>query len=147
MTSTLFQVQAWQVPEGMEKAFVPQSMRIQLGPSEQHPSGMPNPRRRSVTPPNAQDWPRWCREKWVDFVCPMDYTKSADLFDGIVRHQMEVTGKVKVYPGIGLSCWPDDGEDIRRFGEHIEIVRKLGLSGFTVFALGSRSLKAFPAFR
>ena len=60
---------------------------------------------------------------------------------------MEVTGPVKVYPGIGLSCWPDDGENLRRLGEHIEIVRKLGLSGFTVFALGSRSLAAFPAFR
>ena len=68
-----------------------------------------------------------------------------------IEHQlgplMEVTGKVKVYPGIGLSCWPDDGENLRRLGEHIEIVRKLGLSGFTVFALGSRSLAAFPAFR
>lgn len=95
----------------------------------------------------GQDWATWCRNGWLDFVCPMDYTKSADLFDGIVRHQMEVTGQVKVYPGIGLSCWPDDGENLRRLGEHIEIVRKLGLSGFTVFALGSRSLAAFPAFR
>ncbi len=95
----------------------------------------------------GQDWATWCRNGWLDFVCPMDYTKSANLFDGIVRHQMEVIGKVKIYPGIGLSCWPDDGENLRRFGEHIEIVRKLGLSGFTVFALGSRSLEAFPAFR
>ena len=53
LTSTLFQVQARQVPEGMEKAFVPLSMRIPLGPSEQQPRGMPKPSSLSVTPPKA----------------------------------------------------------------------------------------------
>ena len=95
----------------------------------------------------GQDWAAWCRNGWLDFVCPMDYTKSAEIFAGMVRHQMQRAGKVKVYPGIGLSCWPDDGENIRRLGEHIEVVRKLGLDGFTVFALGARAAETFPAFR
>ena len=94
----------------------------------------------------GQDWPEWCRNGWLDFVCPMDYTKSVDLFAGMVRRQIQAAGKVKVYPGMGLSCWPDDGEDVRRLGEQIEAVRKLGCEGFTVFALGLRSAAAFPAF-
>ena len=95
----------------------------------------------------GQDWPAWCRNGWLDFVCPMDYTPSSALFKGMVRAQMRAAGKVKVYPGIGLNCWPDDGADVRRLGEQIEVVRALGLDGFTVYALSPRSAVAFPAFR
>ena len=95
----------------------------------------------------GQDWPVWCRNGWLDFVCPMDYTPSAALFKGMVQAQKLVAGKVKLYPGIGLSCWLDDGEDVRRLGEQIEAVRRLGLDGFTVFALSARAAAAFPAFR
>ena len=94
----------------------------------------------------GQDWALWCRNGWLDFVCPMDYTPSAAQFEGLVRIQMAAAGKVKLYPGIGLSCWPGDGEDIRRLGEQMEIVRKLGLGGFTVFSLSPRAETAFPAF-
>ena len=101
------------------------------------------------TCPNSvgQDWPAWCRDGWLDFVCPMDYTPSAALFRGMVRAQTQAAGAVKVYPGIGLNCWPDDGMDVRRLGEQIEVVRKLGLGGFTVYALSPRSVVAFPAFQ
>ena len=95
----------------------------------------------------GQDWSLWCRNGWLDFACPMDYTPSAAQFEGLVRIQMEAAGKVKLYPGIGLSCWPCDGEDVRRLGEQMEIVRKLGLGGFTVFSLSTRAETAFPAFR
>ena len=37
--------------------------------------------------------------------------------------------------------------DVRRLGEQIEVVRKLGLGGFTVYALSPRSVVAFPAFQ
>ncbi len=94
----------------------------------------------------GQDWPLWCRKGWLDFVCPMDYTLSTALFRGQLQAQIEAAGKVKVYPGIGLSCWVDDGEDLRRLSEQIEVVRGLGLDGFTVFALSARAATAFRAF-
>ena len=94
----------------------------------------------------GQDWETWCRNGWLDFVCPMNYTKSAALFKGMAKAQMQAVGKVAVYPGIGLSCWPDDGNDIRRLAEQIMAARDLGLKGFTVFSLSARSAAAFPAF-
>ena len=51
--SSSLKLQARQVPFGREKAWVPQSMRIPLGPSEQPPTGMPKPFSASVTPPKA----------------------------------------------------------------------------------------------
>ena len=95
----------------------------------------------------GQDWGAWCRNGWLDFVCPMNYTPSAALFRGRIQAQRNVTGNVKIYPGIGLNCWAEDGEDVRRLGEQIEVVRSLGLDGFTVFALSPRSAAVFPAFR
>lgn len=95
----------------------------------------------------GQDWPAWCRNGWLDFVCPMDYTQSAPIFRGRVKSQMESAAGVKLYPGIGLSCWRNDGEDVRRLCEQIEVVRGLGLEGYTVFELTPRAVEAFKAFR
>ncbi len=41
------------MPLGMAKAWVPQSMRMPLGPSAQQPVGMPKLSSRFVTPPKA----------------------------------------------------------------------------------------------
>ena len=57
LTRTRLKVQARQVPEGMENAIAPVSMRIPLGPSEQHAAGSPNRTRLSVRPPNADAVP------------------------------------------------------------------------------------------
>ncbi len=95
----------------------------------------------------GQDWPTWCRNGWLDFVCPMDYTQSAPIFRGSVQSQMKAVAGVKLYPGIGLSCWRNDGEDVRRLCEQIEVVRGLGLDGYTIFELTPRAIEAFKAFR
>ena len=52
-TSSTLKVQPREVPFGSENAFVPQSIRIPDGPSEQHPTGIPSAVRPSVTPPKA----------------------------------------------------------------------------------------------
>ena len=120
----------------------------------------------------GQDWSRWCREGWldfvcpmdyvdsaamfksqarmqneVDFVCPMDYVDSAAMFKSQARMQQEAVGKAKLYPGIGLSCWTNDGEDAVRFAKQIQAVRDLGLGGFTVFNFDRRAEAVLPLMR
>ena len=96
----------------------------------------------------AQDWPAWCRAGWLDFACHMDYVESAAMFRSQVRTQMEAVGtKVKLYPGIGLSCWENDGTDGVRLAKQIEAVRELGLGGFTVFNFDRRAERVLPLLR
>jgi uncharacterized lipoprotein YddW (UPF0748 family) len=98
-----------------------------------------------TSPSNVgQDWPSWCREGLLDFVCPMDYVESPALFRGQVVPQKRIAGKVPVYPGIGLSTWRNDGRDAVRLAKQILIVRELGLGGFTVFNFDRRAEKALP---
>ena len=82
----------------------------------------------------AQDWPTWCAEGLLDFICPMDYIESLRTFGGTVARQKELVGKVRLYPGIGLSS---DGADrasrTRRTAEQIQKVRDLNLGGFVIF--------------
>ena len=95
----------------------------------------------------GQDWSRWCREGWLDFVCPMDYVDSAAMFKSQARMQREAVGKAKLYPGIGLSCWTNDGEDAVRLAKQIQAVRDLGLGGFTVFNFDRRAEGVLPLMR
>lgn len=98
-----------------------------------------------TSPSNVgQDWPAWCREGLLDFVCPMDYVESPALFSGQVVPQKRIAGKVPVYPGIGLSTWRNDGRDAVRLAKQILVVRELGLGGFTVFNFDRRAEKALP---
>jgi uncharacterized lipoprotein YddW (UPF0748 family) len=95
----------------------------------------------------AQDWPSWCEEGLLDFACHMDYVNAAPQFRSQVRSQMKRAGKVPLLPGIGLSCWPNDGRDAERLARQIEVARKLGLKGFTVFNLDHRAERALPLMR
>ena len=92
----------------------------------------------------GQDWGRWCREGWLDFVCPMDYTPSAAQHRAIVKRQLPYAGQAKLYPGVGLSCWARDGRDAQRLAEQIAGLRALGLEGFTVFNFDRRAEDSFP---
>ena len=101
----------------------------------------------------AQNWPRWCNEGWVDFVCPMDYTHVDYLFRTQIRSQrgeLKSGCKAKIYPGIGLTSsfnWPQDGRDAERLAKKIEIVREEGFEGFTVFNLVPRFTRLMPLMR
>ena len=91
----------------------------------------------------GQDWPAWCREGLLDFVCPMDYIESTAIFSGVVARQKRVVGKVPVYPGIGLSTGAPDGR-LRRVAEQIMACRAAGCSGFTVFNFDSAAEETLP---
>jgi hypothetical protein len=76
----------------------------------------------------------------------MDYTPSTAFFRSTYLDQMKAIAntKVKLYPGIGLSCWRNDGKDAMRMAKHIQVLRKDGAEGFTVFNFDARAEKAFP---
>ena len=92
----------------------------------------------------GQDWPAWCRAGWMDFVCPMDYIDSAALFRNQVAQQKADVKGARVYPGIGLSTWRNDGQDAIRLAKQIMAVRELGLGGYSVFNLDGRAEKVLP---
>lgn len=95
----------------------------------------------------GQDWGSWCREGWLDFVCNMDYEDSYAMFRSQVTMQKAVVGKAKLYPGIGLSCFKADGGEAVKLAKQIEIVRTLGLDGFTVFNLDRTAERVLPQLR
>ena len=83
----------------------------------------------------GQDWKLWCDRGYLDFVCPMDYTPSNVHFENVARQQIAWAGKVPCYPGIGLSVWGPQ-RDIVKLIDQINITRRLGTGGFTIFNYG-----------
>lgn len=90
----------------------------------------------------AQDWKLWCEKGYVDFVCPMDYTANSGQFATWVSRQKQWAGKAGCYPGIGVSCWGGKG-DIFTLLEQIDIVRKAGMGGFTIFNYDVRTARDY----
>jgi hypothetical protein len=72
----------------------------------------------------------------------MDYTASKFFFINSVRSQMKLAGKVPVLPGIGLSCWHDNGDDARLFAQQITASRAEKAAGWTLFDLNERGYNA-----
>lgn len=95
---------------------------------------------------DGQDWVGWAKNGWVDFLCPMDYTPSTAFFRSTYLDQAKAIASTpaKLYPGIGLSCWKDDGTDAMKMAKHIQALRRDGLEGFTVFNFDARAERAFP---
>ena len=92
----------------------------------------------------GQDWHSWCRNGWLDFVCPMDYFPLEASFRALVERQKKDVGGVKLYPGIGdINLWPDPAKDSSRIVGHIRSVREAGLEGFCFFDFGKRMIAAF----
>ena len=69
------------------------------------------------------------------------------MFRSQVAMQKEVVGKTRLYPGIGLSCFKPDGREAVKIARQIEIVRALGLDGFTVFNLDRTAERVLPELR
>ena len=77
-----------------------------------------------------QDWLKWVREGWLDFVCPMDYTPEHEDFRGDVRAQVANTaGHIPLAAGIG-SYMQKTPEDVLK---QIEIARSEGADGYVLF--------------
>lgn len=94
----------------------------------------------------GQDWKMWCERGWLDFICPMNYTDSNYSFQSMVAMQKELNGRVRLYPGIGLSCWRRVNDSVK-LTRQIEIVREQGLAGYTVFNFDTRAEEALPYLR
>ena len=95
---------------------------------------------------NGQDWSAWCREGWLDFVCPMDYTASSETHRGLIRRQLPLAHGVRVCPGIGLSLWKKTNRPLTMI-EQIENIRQFNLPGFTVFNYDETALEPLPLLR
>ena len=99
----------------------------------------------------GQDWVAWCKEGLIDVISPMNYYTGDSIFafKGLVRSQVDALRgtNVKVYPGIGVSCWKTTGHDARRACEQIEAIREAGLGGFGVFELDSRGIAVLPELK
>ncbi len=95
----------------------------------------------------AQDWLDWCKKGYLDFVCPMNYYGGSNIaFSGIVDTQQQLLKgcKVKMRPGIGISCWKDRNHDAFNMAKQIEISRNAGTDGFVVFNLDNRAAAVLP---
>ncbi|HIE10334.1 MAG TPA: hypothetical protein EYP62_01830 [Kiritimatiellae bacterium] len=51
----------------------------------------------------GQDWVRWVKRGWVDFVCPMNYEASMNTFRGLVDGQVRLVGIRRVVVGVGVT--------------------------------------------
>ena len=104
----------------------------------------------------GQDWKLWIEKGYLDFVCPMQYTRSAAHFDEMTTQSLEWTGgRIPVITGIGatLGLAPDGTL------QQVLIARKHNAAGFILFdyqprlaekhlpflRLGATSTKTQPA--
>ncbi|MGL4593114.1 MAG: glycoside hydrolase family 10 protein [Thermoguttaceae bacterium] len=91
-----------------------------------------------------QDWVLWCESGWLDFLCPMNYTDSPMQFAGYVESQQKLTNKkIPIYPGIGATA-TGLGLSPEEVAMQIEIARKSGATGFTIFNLDQNTMNVIP---
>ncbi len=86
-----------------------------------------------------QDWTRWARENWLDFVVPMDYTADNARFESDMKEQIPNTaGHIPLAAGIGNYLIKDPKDVVKQ----IEIARKNGADGYVLFAYNDDNIDA-----
>ena len=84
---------------------------------------------------NGQDWVRWCREGWLDFVCPMNYTLDPRLFaQRAAIHREAVPRGFPIVQGIGIASGAGQMETTEELAVQIMLARQAGAAGFVGFA-------------
>jgi len=86
----------------------------------------------------GQDWPRWVKEGWLDFVCPMDYMADPEDFRREILEEMPIAAaakKTKVYPGLAVG-WSGGENNARTLKEELRMARAYLPGGFTIFYWG-----------
>ena len=80
----------------------------------------------------GQDWAAWCRNGYLDFVAPMDYTPESDYFRDTVTQQLAgIQGAaVRLYPGIGARS---AHLTPMQTAQQIAVTRRLNTGGFMLF--------------
>lgn len=86
-----------------------------------------------------QDWTKWAREGWLDFVVPMDYTADTARFSKDLDEQIpNVAGHIPLAAGIG-SYLIKSPEEVAK---QIEIARAKGADGYVLFAYNDDKIDA-----
>src|SRR5690606_32692272 len=76
-----------------------------------------------------QDWPRWVRAGWLDFVVPMNYVLTPEEQAEAVRAQIQATGGARpLLAGIGNWQLSSSGEVLAQ----IRAARAAGAKGFVL---------------
>jgi uncharacterized lipoprotein YddW (UPF0748 family) len=84
---------------------------------------------------NGQDWVRWCREGWLDFVCPMNYTLDPQLFaERAAVHRKAVPEGFPIVQGIGIASGAGTMATAEELAVQIMLARQAGAAGFAGFA-------------
>jgi uncharacterized lipoprotein YddW (UPF0748 family) len=82
----------------------------------------------------GQDWVRWCREGWLDFVCPMNYTLDSELFASRAsNHRRALPAGFPIVQGIGIASGNGRMVSPDKLAVQIVLARKHGARGFVGF--------------
>jgi uncharacterized lipoprotein YddW (UPF0748 family) len=88
----------------------------------------------------GQDWPTWVHQGYLDFVCPMSYTKSETMLRKWTRIQKQVVGgRVPIYPGLGVYMLTKPSQ----LNRQISIVHEEGMPGYVLYNFNARTLNRF----
>jgi uncharacterized lipoprotein YddW (UPF0748 family) len=83
----------------------------------------------------GQDWVRWCREGWLDFVCPMNYTLDPKRFaERAAIHRNVVPEGFPILQGIGIASGTGRMKTTEELALQIMLARQAGAAGFVGFA-------------
>ncbi len=81
----------------------------------------------------GQDWVRWVRRGWLDFICPMNYTPSVDQQAHWTKQQRTQIGRrIRLYPGVGVTASHSQLDPVET-AEQIMAIREAGGDGFVLF--------------
>ena len=83
----------------------------------------------------GQDWVRWCREGWLDFVCPMNYTLNPQRFaEQAAIHRKAVPEGFPIVQGIGIASGAGRMRTTEELAVQIILARQAEAAGFVGFA-------------
>ena len=83
----------------------------------------------------AQDWPKWVRSGYIDFIIPTGYVYSIDEFKRLCEDAKIISEGVDTYICIGVKTSHGFIENYRDLRSYISIVRDVGLNGYVFFTL------------
>ncbi|MDP7129198.1 MAG: family 10 glycosylhydrolase, partial [Planctomycetota bacterium] len=82
----------------------------------------------------GQDWVRWCKEGWLDFICPMNYTLDAGLFEKrTLAHRKALPLDFPVVQGIGIASGRGRMARPEEVAVQIALARRSRSAGFIGF--------------
>ena len=82
---------------------------------------------------DGQDWPTWAQRRYLDFLCPMDYTGDVEQLKTLLLAQEQaVAGAVPIYAGLGVT-YNDTLSSAPRISRQVYVARECGADGFVVF--------------